>query len=81
MVDNQHKKIKGYRDLAPSEIALMNEIKSVEQVVAKTWREVASQDEIDGRFLHIARTHFQEGFSALVRSVAQPADPFDGNYS
>lgn len=27
MVDNQHKQIKGYRDLSPVEIALMNDIK------------------------------------------------------
>lgn len=29
MVDNQHKKIKGYRDLSEAEIALMNEAKEL----------------------------------------------------
>lgn len=77
-MENQHRSITGYRDLKQSEIDLMNAIKAAEASVALMWREVAGQDEIDGRWLSIARTHFQEGFSALVRSVAQPADPFEG---
>lgn len=79
MVDNQHQKISGYRDLSQPEIDLMNDVKAMESDVAQLWREIAGQDEIGGRWLAIARTHFQEGFSALVRSIAQPADPFDGD--
>jgi hypothetical protein len=78
MVDNQHKRITGYRDLKQTEIDAMNAVKATEQDVAVLWRDIAGQDEIDGRWLAIARTHFQEGFSAMVRSIAQPADPFDG---
>lgn len=76
-MENQHRHIDGYRELTPAEVGLMNVVKRAEAGVADLWREVAGQDEIDGRWLAIARTHFQEGFSALVRSIAQPADPFD----
>lgn len=76
MVDNQHRQISGYRDLKQVEIDLVNQIKQAEIELGELWREVAGQDEIDGRWLSIARTHFEEGFSALVRSVAQPASRF-----
>lgn len=76
-MENQHRAIKGYRDLRPAEIDAMNAVKATEAEVATLWRAVAGEDEIDGRWLAIARTHFQEGFSALVRSIAQPADPFN----
>jgi hypothetical protein len=31
---------------------------------------------VDPRWLDVARLHLQEGISALVRSVARPADPY-----
>lgn len=71
--------IKGYRELSDADIQLINEIKQVELKVAEKWVEVnnlPSVDGIDKRFLNIAKTHFQEGFSAFVRSVAQPEDPY-----
>jgi hypothetical protein len=34
-MDNQHKMIKGYRDLSAEEIALMNEIKAIAVIVGK----------------------------------------------
>lgn len=78
MVDNQHKRIAGYRDLDAGTIELMNVVKMCEAGVAQIWREVTAQDEVNGRWLAIARTHFQEGFSAMIRALTQPADPFDG---
>ena len=87
MVDNQHQKIKGYRDLTEKEIALMNRVKSVAeevgllvteiQMMAGDRTEVKFGDEdftpfVDGRWAAIARTDLQTGFMALVRSVARP---------
>lgn len=74
---DQHKKISGYRDLTQGEIDLINVIKEAEANAAEAWKVVAAQDEIDGRWLAIARTHIQEGFTALVRAISQPVDPFD----
>lgn len=83
MVENQHKKIEGYRDLQQDEIDLMNDIKEAEIQVAEVWKHVIRQGEdsevaatLDLRWANIAKTHFQEGFSALVRAVAKPRDPF-----
>lgn len=78
MVDNQHKKIAGYRDLTEDEIDVINAIKSAEVQLGDMWRELGDQDTVtvDKRWMAIAKTHFEEGFSALVRAVAQPEARF-----
>jgi hypothetical protein len=68
--------VRGYRDLADDEIRLINRIKRTEEELAAFWGTVEADSRTDPRWLNIARTHFQEGFSALVRSIAQPYDPF-----
>lgn len=78
MVDNQHKKIKGYRDLSEEEIALMNEAKELAEKVGDlvdrlgTSDVVPTTEGIDQRWLAIAKTDLQKGFMALIRSIAQP---------
>jgi hypothetical protein len=85
MVDNQHKQIKGYRDLSQSEIDLMNEVKQAEVTLGELWRKVgaieaqgdrAHPHACDPRWHAVAKTHFEEGFSALVRSIARPVERF-----
>jgi hypothetical protein len=77
MVDNQHQRIAGYRDLSEAEIAVMNEIKAQEAQFAELWRQVIDLDGVDKQWAAVARTHVEEGCSALVRSVARPVSPFD----
>jgi hypothetical protein len=77
VVDNQHQKIKGYRDLSEDEIAIINEIKQTESYVANVWQATIDLDEANKRWANIAKTHFQEGFMALVRSIARPDSPFE----
>lgn len=71
---DQHKLIKGYRDLTQAEIDLMNRIKQAEaEVIAPLVNELKGMGGgADQRWVAIGRTHMQEGFSALVRAVAQP---------
>lgn len=77
MVDNQHQKISGYRDLSQAEIDAMNAAKAMEAQVGVMWRAIGNQvEDVDRRWLAVAKTHFQEGFSALVRAVARPDDQF-----
>lgn len=77
MVDNQHKKISGYRDLDEDEIGLINTIKMFEVNLGSLWREVGDNvTNVDRRWMAVARTHFEEGFSALVRSIARPEENF-----
>jgi len=70
MVDNQHQKIKGYRDL--EEIQLTNTIKSVAEQVGSLFTDMEKISDIDKRWLAIAKTDLQKGFMALVRSIAKP---------
>lgn len=76
MVDNQHQKISGYRDLSQDEIDQMNAVKVAESALGETWRQVMSLPDVDKRWAAVAKTHFEEGFMALVRSIAKPEPRF-----
>jgi len=71
-VDNQHKKIKGYRDLSEEEIALMNEAKAKAEEVGALVDKIAATQGIDGRWAALGKTYLQMGFMNLIRSIAQP---------
>ncbi len=71
-MDNQHEKIKGYRDLSQVEINLMNDIKSMAEQVGILADRVKNTDDTDKRWSSIAITDLQTGFMALVRAVARP---------
>lgn len=116
-MENQHRKIAGYRDLTEAEIAMMNKIKAhaaaTEALLAEVYGHLGAQyhatearyaepkdeaDEVVGtepldtpeetaakteerhrlnkaeifRWHALSKTHLQEGFMALTRSVAQP---------
>jgi hypothetical protein len=82
-MDNQHKQISGYRDLTQDEIDSINEIKQAELALGQLWQSIkmAEHPDIrdsapDARWMSIARTHFEEGFSAFVRAVAKPEPRF-----
>lgn len=72
-MDNQHRKIKGYRELSQAEIELMNEIKTkgaeLGELVSKLQ---TAGDTLDQRWVSIGATNLQTGLMALTRSVAQP---------
>ena len=71
-MDNQHRKIKGYRDLNQHEIDLMNEIKQKGAEVGALIDRLQDSGSIDGRWLAIGKTDLQKGFMALTRAVAKP---------
>jgi hypothetical protein len=77
MVENQHQLMKTYRDLSQNEIDIINIIKEEEESASTTWHNVRDIEGVDQRWVNIARTHLQEGFSALVRAVARPDNPFE----
>lgn len=72
MVDNQHQKIKGYRDLTETEIGAMNDCKSIAVEVGILCDKVAGMDNVDQRWVSIGRTQLQQGFMALIRGIARP---------
>lgn len=79
-MENQHKKISGYRDLTQQEIDLMNlikhqgvELKGVHDKVADHITRDASRSPNERRrWLSIARTHYQQALMAMTRAVADP---------
>lgn len=75
-MDNQHKQIKGYRDLSQEEIDAMNACKAIEAQVAALTKHVKALPETDQRCAALAVTNFQQGFMWLVRSIAKPVDHY-----
>ncbi len=77
-MENQHRKIKGYRELSQEEIELMNEIKEKGIELGKLVESIeifnaqTGNHGIDLRWVSIGKTHLQQGLMALTRSVAKP---------
>lgn len=73
-MENQHRKITGYRELNEAEIAAMNVAKKAEQEIIIYIDEclIDSQVTPDPRWLAIAKTDLQKGFMALGRAIARP---------
>jgi hypothetical protein len=73
-MDNQHQKIKGYRELNETEITVMNDIKETGEALGALCDTLAAQPSsvVDQRWIAIGRTHLQQGIMALVRAVAKP---------
>ena len=71
-MDNQHKLIKGYRDLSEGEINVMNAVKSEAERIGLLVEELEANTDLDARWVIIAKDHLQQGFMAAVRSIAKP---------
>jgi len=72
-MDNQHRILKGYRELTAEELALINEIKTKGAELGELVEKLrAETDHIDQRWVSIGATDLQTGLMALTRSVAQP---------
>lgn len=71
-MDNQHREITGYRDLAETEIALMNEVKQHGEDLDALVTKLHGVPDVDQRWVAIGRTELQQGLMALVRAVARP---------
>ena len=81
-MENQHKKIKGYRELSQEEIDLMNEGKALAEKCGEYIKKLEhhanvstaldTDPVIDGRWLAIGKTNIQQGFMSVIRSIAKP---------
>lgn len=75
---DQHKFIKGYRDLTQDEIDCMNKIKNLGEELGKLYDYLAATNantanhQIDMCWLNEGRTDLQKGIMCWVRAVAQP---------
>lgn len=67
--------VKGYTDQSKDRVELVNKFKILEERLLREidqLAEVQPAGPFDMRWTAVARTHFQEGFMALNRSVFQP---------
>lgn len=73
-MENQHRQIKGYRELTQEEINVMNKIKEAGIEVGNIVNLLEHSEHlgVDQRWLSIGRTQLQQGFMALTRAVAKP---------
>lgn len=71
-MDNQHKHIKGYRDLTPADINTMNGIKELEAQFNGMIDWLRGNPQFDQRHVAIAATAGEEAFMRAVRAVARP---------
>ena len=72
-MDNQHRQIKGYRELSQGEIDLMNEIKAKGVELGALVMKLRTTEGLDQRWISIGTTDLQTGLMALTRGVAQPS--------
>lgn len=71
-LDNQHKQIKGYRDLTQQEINLMNEGKQLAEQCREYLDKIDSLNDTDKRCSALGKTNLQQGFMWAIRAVARP---------
>jgi hypothetical protein len=63
---------KPHRQLSSAELAIMEGLTDLGQIVGNYLDEIARNKDIDPRWLAIARTELQQGFMAAKRAVAKP---------
>ena len=71
-MDNQHKKIKGYRDLSQSEIDLVNEAKELAVKVGELCDKIYMNVDSDKKWAIVGKTDLQKGFMCIIRAIAKP---------
>ncbi|MER9178957.1 hypothetical protein [Mesorhizobium sp. M0767] len=67
--------VAGYRPQNEEAIALVNQNKMIEEALLRQMdaMQPAPNDEVEKRWLAIARTHLEIGFMALNRSIFRPS--------
>lgn len=75
-MDNQHKKIAGYRDLSQSEIDGINSVKALEADAAQLVAQLRALPGIDNRAVSLAVTNLQQASMWLTKAIARSTDPF-----
>ena len=71
-MENQHRKIKGYRELTQEEINLMNEVKQKGIELGELFEKLESLNDLDKGWLEIGKKGLQQGLMAVTRAIARP---------
>lgn len=71
-MENQHRKISGYRELTQEEIDAMNSVKALDkkarELIAR-WKDIPG---VDLRRLALAATNIEQGCMWAVKAIARP---------
>ncbi|HBD03520.1 hypothetical protein [Psychrobacter pacificensis] len=65
-------KVKGYRQLSPAEIELMNRVKAKGAEIGELIAELRAMDDLDQRWIATGATDIQKGLMCVTRGIAQP---------
>lgn len=76
-MENQHRKIAGYRELGQDEIDLINNVKSVEGMAAALVAKVKDLPESDKRAVALAVTNYQQASMWLTKAIGKSQNPFE----
>jgi hypothetical protein len=71
-MDNQHREIKGYRELDQAEIDRMNQVKEMGKLLGILVDGLKANPDLDQRWVSIGATQLQQGLMALTRAIAKP---------
>lgn len=71
MTDHQPLPVSGYTAQSDSRVEMVNENKAIEERVLRRLDELKGLN-VDQRWLAIGRTHIEEAFMAINRSIFQP---------
>lgn len=72
-MENQHQKIKGYRELSQQEIDAMNLVKSAGNALGEIIEHLQGLDGLDQRFVALGKSDIQKGLAMVIRGIAQPS--------
>jgi hypothetical protein len=64
--------VAGYRPQSADNVALVNTMKQAEETVLRSLDQLAGMDAVDKRWLAIGRTHLEQAFMAINRSIFKP---------
>jgi hypothetical protein len=73
MTDHQGLPVEGYKPQSNEKVDLVNANKRLEERVLRVLDDLKSRTDVDPRWLAIGRTHIEEAFMAINRSIFQPA--------
>lgn len=71
-MENQHRKINGYRELSQEEIDGMNSVKALEKDAVALMDQLSELPGIDQRRLSHAKTNIEQACMWAVKAVARP---------
>lgn len=72
MEDHKGLPVEGYKPQSQSNVDLVNYNKKLEEYLLRVVDKLETQAGIDRSWLAIAKTHFEQGFMAMNRSIFKP---------